>query len=1149
MDESKSRVIIGNSKDGYRWITVLYIFLVAVILRYTYKTWSLVLIGVFGCLCYIMYLAVCIRVPRRRTKIAIQRKLKLLTASNWNEYVEHLHFVQAENTPIIRESFLISETIEDFIDLIIREFISRWFVNISKSTVFQDSVTNELRFVVSNLKTRLEKINFADLLVSKVTPTLTDHLNHFIKAYDAVKTKNNKLATDSFEFLMEVAQQYDGGKLHPGVTVCNEINSISDSNEKKYLRNKISSVLPYLLSDNEKTNSISTSLIKEILSCTILYSVFQMMSEGDFYNLMIARFIGDNLKHKYQVNQLRAALKEYSQRLDQNENRHKLSGDTIINRKKKLTININDNMSDSDYADILHIVSTEATLDELKMLKVKLLNRLKEYRKKNNSELNGGKLAKLKTCLLKVNEQISKMGSSASIIADRKSKDYSNRVDVTRVLGDKSAFSIFFEFMDDKGKKMLRLWQMIEQIKAPLEDSTIDIDGESKLNLSSEFSSVDDINSIYSTFFNDKDIEVLREDFKAVQDFINCKNMERVDLYRNARKHLFKLQNQIFDRILQYYPAFKKSSFFSRVLDLSSIKMDLEYSSATSSDNENQDDRINERLDSKTIKGIDNANFLLKKKLSKNVVKAVEDAFTEIMKSEQSGNIDSMSNKDSVGSENLNLKSDLLGDSSSLFEENNFRYPSKNKSSNLFDDTNGEYDSDSDSLEFDSDNQMLGSLELENNDNSDLQLFLAAPGNLSLSEEISKLTDEIEKLDEQMILLEPLIRKAELTNNISELKILRKSRTSLEREIMSKELQKQQYIVQENDNSLYGKSTVRIQSYISGQENGKDFILYIVEVQKFSSENPNIITAGWIVARRYSQFFKLHEYLKSRYLVVSGLKFPNRIVSVLKFNQQQLVELRKAKLEEYIRQLLGIPEVCSNRVFRSFLSSENFNIRKNQLFEEKQDKKLKKGLKIATALYGGISNHIIANQSLQSTNPAAMDNLKDIERELRQFDEGANNEIKKVFVKPICDFLAAVFKLNSSNSWLRARALLVILQQIFGSTIERKVYELVHYNLQSEERVLDILTLLKNIVFPNGKFKDPPIFRNLIERSTTKNDANILLGVFMNETFSKIFGSSNTRYAHFIIFEMLQNDFLNKHLLFEILDIFISELFPEAESR
>ena len=50
--------------------------------------------------------------------------------------------------------------------------------------------------------------------------------------------------------------------------------------------------------------------------------------------------------------------------------------------------------------------------------------------------------------------------------------------------------------------------------------------------------------------------------------------------------------------------------------------------------------------------------------------------------------------------------------------------------------------------------------------------------------------------------------------------------TSLQREIQRKELQRQQYIVQESDNSLYGRATVFIQSIMVGtEEDGKEYAM------------------------------------------------------------------------------------------------------------------------------------------------------------------------------------------------------------------------------------------------------------------------------------------------------------------------------------
>jgi len=106
------------------------------------------------------------------------------------------------------------------------------------------------------------------------------------------------------------------------------------------------------------------------------------------------------------------------------------------------------------------------------------------------------------------------------------------------------------------------------------------------------------------------------------------------------------------------------------------------------------------------------------------------------------------------------------------------------------------------------------------------EIHEAAPGDLGLAEAITALTADINRLVAQDSVVDSLTKKAELTNNTAELRILRKSKASLQREIRTKELQKQQYIVQESDNSLYGRSTVKIKSIAVGREDdGHEFAL------------------------------------------------------------------------------------------------------------------------------------------------------------------------------------------------------------------------------------------------------------------------------------------------------------------------------------
>lgn len=108
----------------------------------------------------------------------------------------------------------------------------------------------------------------------------------------------------------------------------------------------------------------------------------------------------------------------------------------------------------------------------------------------------------------------------------------------------------------------------------------------------------------------------------------------------------------------------------------------------------------------------------------------------------------------------------------------------------------------------------------------DEDIHEAAPGDLGLAEAIDALTADIERLVTQESIVDSLTSKAELTNNAAELRILRKSKASLQREIQRKELQRQQYIVQESDNSLYGRATVFIQSIMVGtEEDGKEYAM------------------------------------------------------------------------------------------------------------------------------------------------------------------------------------------------------------------------------------------------------------------------------------------------------------------------------------
>ena len=123
---------------------------------------------------------------------------------------------------------------------------------------------------------------------------------------------------------------------------------------------------------------------------------------------------------------------------------------------------------------------------------------------------------------------------------------------------------------------------------------------------------------------------------------------------------------------------------------------------------------------------------------------------------------------------------------------------------------------------------------------------------------------------------------------------------------------------------------------------------------------------------------------------------------------------------------------------------------------------------------------------------------------------------------------------------------MVILQQMLGTTVEKRFMMLLG-RLKSEENVLDLIMMLTNILFPNGKFKDPPVIRSLYQQSNTRQEAKVLLEIFIFETCSTIFGRHNSIFASTEIFLMIQNEYLNRNLVFEIFDEILEHMFVEMK--
>ncbi|KAF9565949.1 Intermediate filament protein [Mortierella alpina] len=200
-------------------------------------------------------------------------------------------------------------------------------------------------------------------------------------------------------------------------------------------------------------------------------------------------------------------------------------------------------------------------------------------------------------------------------------------------------------------------------------------------------------------------------------------------------------------------------------------------------------------------------------------------------------------------------------------------------------------------------------------------VHLAAPGDLLIATKIELLEQDIKMLRKQEAILEAMIHKVERQNRPNQLRLLKKSKSDLRRDILNKEYQKTQYEVQEEENMIMpGRSTISITSSTVSHDGSKEFALY--EIQVFQLDQDGSCASGWVIARRYSEFFALHQQLKEKFpSIVRQYELPGKR-GFLKL-QKSFVENRRIGLERYLQSLIRHAEICQSQELRAFLSKEN----------------------------------------------------------------------------------------------------------------------------------------------------------------------------------------------------------------------------------
>jgi sorting nexin-25 len=263
-----------------------------------------------------------------------------------------------------------------------------------------------------------------------------------------------------------------------------------------------------------------------------------------------------------------------------------------------------------------------------------------------------------------------------------------------------------------------------------------------------------------------------------------------------------------------------------------------------------------------------------------------------------------------------------------------------------------------------------------------------------------------------------------------------------------------------------------------------------------------------------------------------------------------------------------IPAVCRSREFRAFLSQAaisatdpSANQQASNDFVSRIYSSVADGMEEFLGNIPVLDQLSVAGQNLISAASTQLSNSNgaptgslapgailpgepntdaEAEAELLAFE---NKELEP-FVKPICDIFLETFELNRENNWLRGRAVVVVLHQLLGGTIERKVRDSFN-SVMSEDNIAKYIDTLKDSMWPNGRMKQS-VERTPQDRSKSRKEAGVVLSTLVPELAASVVGRSNAQMAATKLEATVNNPRLNTHLAFTLLDEMIQVLFPDV---
>lgn len=186
-------------------------------------------------------------------------------------------------------SIIISKSLDQLLDWLLRDLVTSWYNNISRSPNFVREIDTAIRIASLGIGNRISGIDVVEAAVSRIVPLVTNHLKDFYDAERAIRGRDLKRnVTESEELDLAIARNYRDGKLHPAASL-----AYSDMKlvQQEYLRKLVGRLLSELLPESMIRSRAVAVFIREIVSCAVLAPLMQMLSDPDTWNQLMEAYV------------------------------------------------------------------------------------------------------------------------------------------------------------------------------------------------------------------------------------------------------------------------------------------------------------------------------------------------------------------------------------------------------------------------------------------------------------------------------------------------------------------------------------------------------------------------------------------------------------------------------------------------------------------------------------------------------------------------------------------------------------------------------------------------------------------------------------------------------------------------------------------